>query len=116
MPWALSRDRRVTVAWLRPAADNDLVERTHHYRAAGGDDLGGRFFASAIAALRAIERVPGVGSPTPGERLGIDGLRAQRIRGFPCCWYYFERLNRLDVVRLLADAQDLPSWIGSADG
>ena len=106
----------MTAARLRPAAEDDLVQRSHHYRLAGGDALGVRFFEASITALRAIERMPAIGSPTPGERAGIDGLRAHRIKGFPCCWYYFERADHVDVVRLVADAQDLSSSIGSADG
>jgi hypothetical protein len=31
----------------------------------------------------------------------------RRINGFPCGWYYFVRPDHLDVVRLLADTQDL---------
>jgi hypothetical protein len=31
----------------------------------------------------------------------------RRVEGFPCGWFYLVRANHLDVVRLLADAQDL---------
>ena len=106
----------MTTARLRPAAEDDLVERSHHYRIAGGAAVATRFFDASLAALRAIERMPGIGSPVPGERLGIDGLRAHRVKGFPCCWYYFQRVDHVDVVRLLADVQDLSLSIGSPDG
>lgn len=51
--------------------------------------------------------MPGAGSPGIGELAEIAGLRAQRIKGFPCVWVYFIAPKHLDVVRLLADAQDL---------
>lgn len=107
--------KRVKPALLRPLAEDDLVSRTHHYREAGGADLAGRFFDAAIAALRSIEEMPAMGSPTIGELIGIDGLHRIGIRGFPCGWIYLERSEGLDVVRMLADRQDLEFLLGQAD-
>ena len=92
---------------LRPQAEVDLVERAHYYRAEGVSDLGERFFDAAITALDAIGRMPGAGSPRVGELCGIDGLRVRRISNFPCGWFYFASGDRIDVVRVLADAQDI---------
>jgi len=61
----------VKPAELRPLAETDLVERTRHYRGAGGSELGTRFFDVAIAALRSIEEAPGIGSPKIGELIGV---------------------------------------------
>ena len=66
---------------LRPQAEVDLVERAHYYREEGGSDL--------------------------GEVCGIDGLGVRRIPNFPCGWFYFASGDRVDVVRLLADDQDI---------
>lgn len=101
----------MTVAQLRPLAENDLVERTRFYRSQGGDDLGERFFDAALATLRTIERMPDIGSLRIGEISDITGLRSHRITGFPCGWFYFARTDHVDVVRLLAYAQDLPSLL-----
>ncbi len=97
----------MTPARLRPLAEADLVERTQYYASEAGADIAARFFDAAIAALRAIERMPGAGSPRVGELCGIPGLRMRRVAGFPCGWFYFVRNDHLDVVRLLADTQDL---------
>jgi toxin ParE1/3/4 len=97
----------MTPAWLRPAAEADLVERTRYYALQAGNDVAARFFDSAIAALHALERMPGTGSPRIGELCGIPGLRVRRVEGFPCGWFYFDRVDHVDVVRLLADAQDI---------
>jgi len=97
----------VTTARLRPLAETDLIDRTRYYRIEGGDQLGARFFDTAIASLRSIEKMPGAGSPRIGELCEIPGLRVRRITGFPCGWFYFVGADHLDVVRLLADAQDL---------
>jgi len=105
----------VTTARLRPLAETDLIDRTRYYRTEGGDQLGARFFDTAIASLRAIEHMPGAGSPRVGELCEIPGLRVRRIIGLPCGGFYFIRADHLDVVRLLADAQDLPAMLADLD-
>ncbi len=99
----------MTTTRLRPLAEADLVERTRSCRREGGDDLGGRFFDAALGTLDAIGRMPGAGSPRLGELCDIPGLRFRRITGFPCGWFYFVATDHVDVVRLLAEAQDLPA-------
>lgn len=93
------------------------MERTRYYSAVGGADLGVRLFDAAIASLRAIERMPGAPSPRVGELCGIPGLRVRRVAGFPVGWFYFAVHDRVDIVRLLAEAQDLPAFLADlADG
>lgn len=105
----------MTTARLRPLAEADLVERTRYYRREGGDQLGERFFGAAIAALDAIGRMPGAGSPRVGELCGVPGLRFRSVAGFPCGWFYFIAADHVDVVRLLAEAQDLPALLGNTE-
>lgn len=95
-------------------AEAELVDRTRYYRREGGDSLAERFFDAAIEALGAIGRMPGAGSPRVGELCGIPGLRVRRVVGFPCGWFYFVTHDHVDVVRLLADAQDLPAIFADA--
>jgi toxin ParE1/3/4 len=59
--------------------------------------------------------MPGTGSPLTGEVCGIDGLRVRRITNFPCGWFYFAGGDRVDVVRLLADAQDIAAVLAGID-
>lgn len=104
----------MTRAWLRPRAEDDLVERAGYYLAQGSGALAERFVDAAFAAFRAAERMPHSGTPS-AESAEVPGLRAWRIQGFPVRWYYFVTDHRLDVVRLLADAQDLRSILGDAE-
>ena len=101
---------------LRPLAEADVVERTRYHRSEGGDELGGRFFDAAIEGLQAIQRMPGAGSPRIGELCDVPGLRSHRVTGFPSGWFYFERVDYVDVVRLLAYAQDLATVLADLDG
>ena len=105
----------MTPARLRPRAENDLVERTRYYRRAEGDVLGERFFDAAVTALRAVELRPYAGSPRIGELCDIPGLRVRRLVGFPCGWFYFVGSEHVDVVRLLAFAQDLPTLLADLE-
>lgn len=98
----------MTPVQLRPFAEVDLVDRTLYYRREAGEAIGTKFFDAAVAALDAIGRMPNAGSPRVGELAGIEGLRARRVIGFPCAWFYFVAEQHADVVRLLHDAQDLP--------
>ena len=100
---------------LRPPAEVDLVERARYYRDEGGADLGRQFFDAAITALDAIGRMPGAGSPRVGEVCGIDGLRVCRITNFPCGWFYLASHDHIDIVRLLADAQDIAAVLADID-
>lgn len=94
-------------AELRPLAEEDLIEQTQHCRRAGGTDVAARFFDAAIGALRSIEAAPGIGSPRIGELIGVPEVRRVGVTGFRCGWLYLERADALDVVRLLADRQDV---------
>lgn len=99
-------------AALRPLAVDDLIERSRYYGRAGGQPLAERFFDAAITALRSIEASPGLGSSRVGDMVGLQGLRRQGVDGFPCGWLYLERTDHLDVIRLLADQQDLATALG----
>lgn len=102
-------------AYLRPQAEADLLEATRHYASEGSVELAERMFDAAIAALEPIERMPGIGSPRLGQLCEIPGLRSWRVTGFPMQWLYFETEDRLDVVRLLGDRQDLIAILTKGD-
>lgn len=87
---------------LRPRAEADLTERTQHYAREDGRRLGERFFDAAIEALDAVGQMPGIGSPRVGELVGVPELRRVPVEGFPCGWFYIERTEFVDAVRLLA--------------
>ena len=98
---------------LRRAAKQDLSDAAVHYAAQGGVALGEDFLLEATTALSRIEAMPGLGSPRAGQRCGVEGLRAWHVKRFPMRWYYFERDNHLDVVRLLGDRQDIAAILSA---
>lgn len=101
----------MTPARLRPLAETDLIERTRYYRSEAGREVAERFFDAAVGALETIGHSPGAGSLRLGELSEVPGLRSFRIERFSCGWFYFERADHIDVVRLLSYRQDIPSLL-----
>ena len=99
-------------AELRPQALLDQQGEVRYYRKEGGSRVAVSLAKATNAALDQIELDPGIGSPTLGKRLGIPGLRTWRVAKFPLLWCYFERADRLDVVRLLGERQDIAALLG----
>jgi toxin ParE1/3/4 len=100
-------------ALLRPQALRDQQGEVRYYRKEGGTRVAVKLVKATQAALDQVELQPGMGSPRVGKRLGIPGLRAWQVTGFPLLWFYFERGDHLDVVRLLGARQDVAAILGA---
>jgi toxin ParE1/3/4 len=103
----------VKPARLRPAAQQDLVELSLWYADQGGAPLAARLFDAARTALKPIQRMPGIGSPALAESVGMVGLRHWGVQGFPVRWFYLEREDHLDVLRLLGERQDIAAILAA---
>ena len=73
----------------------------------------------AIAHLRKpvqeeLAANPAPGSPVLGRSLGIDGLRTRIVDGFPPSYWYVERPDSIDIVRLLDHRQAQAGLLGEA--
>ena len=100
-------------AVLRPQALRDQQGEARYYRGEAGTRVAVRLVKATNAALDQIELEPGIGSPVLGSRLGIPGLRTWQVKKFPLLWFYFERDDHLDVVRLLGERQDVAAILGA---
>ena len=100
-------------ALLRPQALRDQQGEVRYYRKEGGARAAVKVVKATNDALDRIELDPGIGSPVVGKRLGIPGLRAWQVACFPLLWFYFERSDHLDVVRLLGERQDVAAILGA---
>ena len=94
-------------ARLRPLAKEDRKSETRYYRQKAGETIALELILQTGKALKQIEQEPGMGSPRLGQLAEVPGLRAWRVTGFPLAWFYFERVDHLDVVRLLGERQDI---------
>lgn len=100
-------------ALLRPAAKIDMADLATYYAESGGAPLGQSFVDAALAALGVLTDQPGIGSPRwnpPGQE---PVLRSWRLGRFPALWFYLERADHVDVVRLLGERQDVAAILGS---
>ena len=88
------------------------MDAVRHGAQASGVGLGERLFDATVAALEPIQNMPAMGSPRLGLLCEIPGLRAWRVTDFPMQWLYFEADDHPDVVRLLADRQDIVAILG----
>ena len=99
-------------AVLRPQALRDQQGEVRYYRKEGGTRLALKVAKATNEGLDQIELEAGIGSPRLGKLLGIPGLRTWRVGKFALLWCYFERGDRLDVVRLLGERQDIVAILG----
>ena len=100
-------------AVLRPQALQDQQGEARYYRKEAGTRVAVRLVKATNAALDQIELNPGIGSPVLGSRLALPGLRTWQVKKFPLLWFYFERDDHLDVVRLLGERQDVAAILGT---
>lgn len=91
---------------LRPLAREDRRSQVRYYRQAAGTAVAGKLVKAMAKALQDPERNPSIGSPTLGRLLGIAELRTWRLQGFPLTFWYVERPDRIEVVRLVGQRQD----------
>jgi toxin ParE1/3/4 len=78
----------------------------HYYRQEAGAAVADKFVKAMAKALQDLERNPSIGSPAPGRLLGIDELRTWRLQGFSLTFWYFERADHIEVIRLVGQQQD----------
>lgn len=100
-------------AHLRPQALADRKDSARYYRRAASTRISEEMVSAARDVFNQIEQNPGMGSPRVGQQLDIPGLRSWRVSGFPLIWFYFEREDYLDVVRLLGERQDIQAILNS---
>ena len=94
-------------ARLRPTARDDRREAVRYYRQNASIDVARRLIVAIKSDLGTLQTHPSIGSPGIGAELGLEGMRAWTVSGFPLVLFYFEREDHLDVVRILGQRQDI---------
>jgi len=88
-------------------AMRDIEEAIDWYLAEVGVDTASGFANGLAAALQAIGRQPGIGSPRYAHRLGVPDLRSWAVKGYPFLMFYMEHDDAVDVSRVLHGARDI---------
>lgn len=76
-----------------------------YYRREAGAEVAARLVRQFKRAESTLKAEPGIGSPQIGDELGIAGLRAWLLTDFPLSFWYVEREDHVDVVRLVGHRQ-----------
>ena len=92
----------------RAAAESDIGDAFGHSWAQSGPPLAERFLNAYDPALAHIAQHPGTGSPRHAGATRIKGLRFWTLTHFPFAVFYVEHADRIDVLRVLHQASDLP--------
>lgn len=96
---------------MRRRAADDVEAAVDHLLAEAGADVAGRFIAAVEHALRHVGRRPHSGSLRFSYDLDIPELRAWPLTGFPFLIFYIERVDEIDVWRILHTRRDIPATL-----
>ena len=96
-------------AVLREIARRDVDGAIDSYLGEAGEAVVLRFIDALQAAISAIGRHPGAGSPRYAQELDLPGLRSRLLRRFPYVVFYVERDRQVDVWRVLHAKRDIPA-------
>ena len=100
----------------RAAADRDVEAIVDWYLAEAGTDVAVKFVEALQAAFDHLSRHPSTGSPRYGHQLNVPGLRTWPLGKFPHLVFYFERIEDVEVWRVLHGQLDLPAWLDNEPG
>lgn len=93
------------------SARADEREIVAHYAREARLDLSFHFTEALRDIYRSIGDRPAIGSPRYGDLLGIEGLRSRKVKRFPFLVFYVERVDHIDVWRVLHAQRDVAAWL-----
>jgi len=95
----------------RHIALRDIDEAIRYYMGEAGADVALRFVEAVEDAFRVISARPATGSARYADLLELPGLRCRKLGRFPYLLFYLERVDHIDVWRLLHAQRDIASWM-----
>jgi toxin ParE1/3/4 len=101
----------------RALALQDTDEAIDYYLRENAPQAAYGFIDALEQAYLHIGRHPASGSARVAHELEIAGLLGWHLKRYPHVVFYFERVDHIDVLRVLHDSRDVPAWLqGSASG
>lgn len=94
---------------LSERARRDSISIVDLYTASASFDVARSFRSALRAEFDHIGRFPASGSPRYAPTVGVRDLRSWPVRGFPYLVFYAERRDRIDILRVLHTARDIPT-------
>ena len=93
----------------REIATRDIDDALSHYLGEGGASLATGFIDGLERAFQHIGMHPASGSPRYAVELDLPELRFWPIKRFPYLIFYVDRLDHVDVWRVLHGQRDIPA-------
>lgn len=91
----------------RVRATQDLEEAFAHYIEVADVLVAERFLDEVDRAIAHIAQHPGTGSPRYAHMPGAEPFRFWTLNKFPYAVFYLERLDFIEIVRVLHQSQNI---------
>lgn len=95
----------------RAQAHQDVEDAIAHYVAEDAAAAALGFIDALEKAYSHIGRHPATGSPRYAHELNLPDLRCWPLTRYPYLVLYVERLDHIDVWRVLHGQRDIPAWM-----
>ena len=95
----------------RAQASSDVDEAVAYYLAQEAEQAAFGFIDALEQAYAHLGRHAGTGSLRYAHELNLPGLRAWPLTRYPYVVFYVERLDHIDVWRVLHGHSDIPAWM-----
>jgi toxin ParE1/3/4 len=95
----------------REQAQQDVEDALEYYMAEDAEAAALGFIDALEQAYAHIGRHPATGSPRYAHELNLPGLRSWPLTRYPYLVFYVERLDHVDVWRVLQGQRDIPAWM-----
>lgn len=92
-------------------AEHDIDEIISYYLKESAEQAAYGFIDALEVAYAHISRNPATGSPRYANALSLPGLRFWPLTRYPYLVFYAERVDHIDVWRVLHSHRDIPAWM-----
>lgn len=100
----------------RALAWRDVDEAIECYLDEGTNAAALGFVDALELAYTHISRHPATGSPRYAHELSLPGLRYWPLKHYSYLVFYVERIDHIDVWRVLHSQRDIPAWMQEREG
>jgi toxin ParE1/3/4 len=99
----------------RRQAEDDIDSALAYYLSEAGAEVAYEFVAQFEDLIELISKHPAIGSSGYAHALQIEGLRDLPFKKFPFVVFHVEYERHIEVIRILHEKTDIPSWLGDGD-
>ncbi len=95
----------------RELANQDVEEVIDHYLVEGSEQAALGFVNALEKAYAHISQWPATGSLRYAYELDLPNLRFWPLERYPQLIFYVEKIDHIDVWRVLHGKRDIPAWL-----